>query len=247
MCTTIAISDLHLGSRVSRTDLLADLLTADFDRLILNGDTVDGLNFNRFGPDDWSIVSQLRGISRKRELILIGGNHDGKTPVALELLGDLLKTDLREEYELKIGGKPYLVLHGDQFDDTLNMTWVGDAADWCYRRLQGVSRPTALWLKGRVKHLGGVVRMVRERAVRHAAAKGYAGIITGHTHYWDDALIEGIHYLNTGCWVDWPCSYIHASDGVVRVDHWGMPRLQPSKTALHSNRTETGAEILIAG
>ena len=40
--TTLVLSDLHLGARNSRTDLLDQVLRADCDQLILNGDTVDG-------------------------------------------------------------------------------------------------------------------------------------------------------------------------------------------------------------
>src|SRR5262249_20372682 len=128
---------------------------------------------------------------------------------------------LREEYDLRVGDKKYLVLHGDQFDRSLNLTWVGDAADWGYRQIQGVSLRLALWLKGRVKHLGGIVRTVQEEAIQLASRRGFAGVITGHTHYWDNTWVDGIHYLNTGCWVDWPCSYVRVEAGSARVEHWG--------------------------
>ncbi len=225
MGTSIIVSDLHLGTCVSRTDLLADLLATDFDEIILNGDTVDSLNFKRFRPCDLQILRRFRSIAREGRLVLIRGNHDGRTAhepenEAMHVLADLLGTQLREEYQVKVGGRPYLVLHGDQFDNSINLTWIGDVADCCYRRIQCVSKRTALWLKGRVKHLGGIVRTVRERAVRRAQSEGYAGVITGHTHYWSDEQVEGIHYLNTGCWVDWPCSFVCVRDGTARVEHW---------------------------
>jgi UDP-2,3-diacylglucosamine pyrophosphatase LpxH len=225
MSTCLVVSDLHLGTRVCRTDLLHELLDEDCDALVLNGDTIDSLNFNRFRPEDWRVFRRLRDTARKRELILVRGNHDTTAHIGadggpLDVLAELLHTKLYEEFDLDVGGQPYLLLHGDQFDDTMNLTWVGDAADWAYRQIQGLSRRTALWLKGRVKHLGGVVRSVRARAVRHAAERGYAGVITGHTHYWDDQFVDGVHYLNTGCWVDWPCSYVRVEDGAALVAHW---------------------------
>jgi UDP-2,3-diacylglucosamine pyrophosphatase LpxH len=226
MSTSIVISDLHLGSPVSQTNLLSEFLAGEFDRLILNGDIVDSLNFTRFRAEDWLIFRRLRWIARQRELILLRGNHDvaQRHPSgagALDVLAELLGTRLREEYELRVGGQTYLVLHGDQFDDSMNLTWLGDLIDWGYRQLQRLSRPLALRLKGRLKHFGGIIRTVRDGAVGYAARKGYAGVITGHTHFWDDARVDGVHYLNSGCWVDWPCSYVRVENGTARVEHWG--------------------------
>jgi UDP-2,3-diacylglucosamine pyrophosphatase LpxH len=232
--TTILVSDLHLGARNNRTDLLAELLRSDFDRLILNGDTVDRLDFRRFRSGDWRIVDQLRTIARERELILIRGNHDGVATSAefgsLDALSHLLDADWHEEYELQVGVDRYLVLHGDQFDRTLNLTWIGDAADWFYRQTQRGSQRLAHFLKGRAKHWGGVVDCVHRGAVREALDRGYAGVITGHTHFCHDEMIDGVHYLNTGCWVDWPCSYVQVRGGDVRLMVWNESVRMPHFT-----------------
>ena len=73
---TIIVSDLHLGARNSRTDLLAELLDSNFDRLILNGDTVDSADLRRFRPADWRILDTLRAIAESRELVFVRGNPD---------------------------------------------------------------------------------------------------------------------------------------------------------------------------
>ena len=225
--TTILVSDIHLGARNNRTDLLAELLRSDFDRLILNGDTVDRLDFRRFRRGDWRIVDQLRTIARERELILIRGNHDGIAVGtefgSLDALAHLLDAEWYEEYELQVGADRYLVLHGDQFDHTLNLTWIGDAADWFYRQTQRGSKRLAHFLKGRAKHWAGVVDSVQLGAVREAQERGYAGVITGHTHFCHDEMIDGVHYLNTGCWVDWPCSYVQVQGGDARLKFWNDP------------------------
>jgi UDP-2,3-diacylglucosamine pyrophosphatase LpxH len=222
--TTILVSDIHLGARNNRTDLLAELLRSEYDHLILNGDTIDRLDFRRFRSDDWRIVEQLRTIARERELILIRGNHDGVAQGRefgpLDALSHLLDAEWYEEYELQVGADRYLVLHGDQFDRTLNLTWIGDAADWLYQQTQRGSKPLAHFLKGRIKHWGGVVDCVRFGAVREARVRGYTGVITGHTHFCHDEIIDGIHYLNTGCWVDWPCSYVLVRGGDAQLMFW---------------------------
>jgi len=244
--TTLIVSDLHLGARNSRTDLLGALLQTDFDRLVLNGDTVDSLNFHRFRRTDWRILELLRCVARQRELVLIRGNHDGWAEndlgfSSLDVLADMVGTSLHEEYELAVADGRYLILHGDQFDCTLNLTWVGHTADWCYGRIQRLSRPTARWLKGRAKHWGGVVHSVKHGAIAHARNRGFTGVITGHTHYWDDDHMNGFRYMNTGCWVDSPCSYIVVEDGRARLTHWeqttpSLPALARTASADHDEQ-----------
>jgi UDP-2,3-diacylglucosamine pyrophosphatase LpxH len=235
---TLILSDLHLGARNSRTDLLAQVLRTDFDRLILNGDTIDSLNFGRFRRGDWRVADLLKGIARERELVLIRGNHDGWVDQdqpgfgSLDVLAELLDAPMREEYELEVGESRYLVLHGDQFDHTLNLTWVGHAADWFYNRIQRISRPTARWLKGRVKSWGGVVASVRRGAISYAQQSGCTGVITGHTHYDDDNWVGETRYMNTGCWVDHPCSYIRVEDGVARLAYWGEATVRQTERQL---------------
>ena len=73
---TLIVSDLHLGARNSRTDLIAELLETDFDRLVLNGDTVDSPDLRRFRPCDWRVIDALRAAAHARELVVVRGNHD---------------------------------------------------------------------------------------------------------------------------------------------------------------------------
>src|ERR1700730_10032977 len=138
MTTTLIISDVHLGSRNSHPVQLSRLLQTNFDRLILNGDIINDLNLKKLKPKHWAVIGQLREIAMKRELILIPSNHEGLAqPQAnvsgpLDVLATLLGVEMHEEYRLDIGDRPYLVLHGDRFDPTLNWPIVTDAADWCY-------------------------------------------------------------------------------------------------------------------
>jgi UDP-2,3-diacylglucosamine pyrophosphatase LpxH len=240
---TIIVSDLHLGARNSRSDLLAGLLAGGFDRLVLNGDTVDSPDPRLLRPRDWEVVDLLRGVARRRELVVVRGNHDvlpgpANARGTTRFLGELLAAEVVEEYDLEVGGDRYLVVHGDRFDGTMNLTWVGDAADWCYREIQRLSRPLAHWVKRASKHVCGVAAAVQQGALACARARGYAGVVTGHTHFWHDEFLGGLHYLNTGCWVDSPCSYVRVEDGVARVHHWdervkaAAPRVKRVRTAV---------------
>ncbi len=242
---TLIVSDIHLGSRNSQAALLSRLLQTNFDRLILNGDTVNNLNLKKLKPHHWRVIDQLREVARKREMILIRGNHDGQPSVSggfgpLDVLATLLGVDLHEEYPLEAVGRRYLVLHGDRFDPTLSWPILTDAADWCYQATQKVNKKVAKWLKRRVKELGGVVEFVKRRSAVYAKTRGYQGIIAGHTHFSDDEWLDGIHYLNTGCWVDRPCTYVSIKGNQVRLCSWeeaddrSAPRRAVLPLAVHS-------------
>jgi UDP-2,3-diacylglucosamine pyrophosphatase LpxH len=226
METTLIISDLHLGAHNSRADQVTELLRTDFQRLILNGDTLDDLNFERFRLTHWAALEQLRRTARRCELILIRGNHEASHAASaqqssrIDVLANMLGVAVREEYQLCVGKRRYLICHGDRFDQTLRMTWVGDLADWFYARIQECSRPLAHWLKGRVKKWGGVLGSVRDGALAYARQNHCDGIILGHTHYSADEMHDGIHYLNSGCWVDSPCSYIRADGSAIELCQW---------------------------
>ncbi len=49
-------------------------------------------------------------------------------------------------------------------------------------------------------------------AVQYARRNGFAAVICGHTHYSEDTVIQGIRYINTGCWTEWPPSYLVVND-----------------------------------
>ena len=222
--STLIVSDIHLGSRNSRADQLALLLRSNFDRLILNGDTVNSLNFKKFTPLHWQMIDQLRSIARQRELILIRGNHDGAGKAdgfgSLHVLATLLGVELHEDYRLDAAGRRYLVLHGDQFDPTLNWPIITDVAEWGYQAVQRLNTKGAKWLKHQAKKIGGVVEFVKRSSVHHARRQDCTGVIAGHTHFADDEWIDDVHYLNSGNWVEPTCTYILADDQQIRLCQW---------------------------
>ena len=51
---TIVLSDIHLGTSHSKVDEVSDFLsTVDCDRLILNGDIIDGWHLQKSGVKKW--------------------------------------------------------------------------------------------------------------------------------------------------------------------------------------------------
>src|SRR5262249_31296705 len=114
---TLILSDLHLGSEVSRaadaTRVLKDII---FRRLILLGDIFADLNFGRLKKEHWQFLGYIRKLSnpkRKVEVIWVEGNHDhGLTDVMSHLVG----VKVYQEYAWYYAGQKHLAIHGHQFD-----------------------------------------------------------------------------------------------------------------------------------
>jgi UDP-2,3-diacylglucosamine pyrophosphatase LpxH len=240
---TLILSDLHLGSRNCHAPEVLDVLDREsYDRLILNGDTLNSINLRKLQVEHWHVIDRLRHLARSRELILVRGNHDYALPAPARRNGNghangnghgvggngqgfgpygvlpaLLGVPMVEEYRLDIGGRPYLVLHGDCFDPTLHYPLVSEMADWCYQLSQKISKKLAKWLKKKSKRWGGVLEWVRCQSAAYARKQGYTGVVTGHTHYADDTQVGDVHYVNSGCWTEPPCTYVTAEAGRLQL------------------------------
>src|SRR5438034_6017448 len=77
---TLILSDLHLGSDMSRADEARRMLRQHrFRRLILLGDIFSDLNFGRLTKQHWRFLSYIRKLSnpkRQVEVVWVEGNHD---------------------------------------------------------------------------------------------------------------------------------------------------------------------------
>ena len=213
---TVIVSDLHLGSAMSRSKQLTELLRqVTYKRLILNGDVFDDLNFKRLSHDDWEFLSFIRASTNERlahELVWVIGNHDGGAP---EILTHLLGIHIHEEYVWQHGGQIFLAIHGHQFDAFVSdHTRVVDIAIWAYsvwqkldpkhrasRLVRQASRQSKRWMRRSDK--------VANEASAHGKATYGAHVVTcGHTHHAMDVMIDGVRYLNSGSWTDKPSTYI---------------------------------------
>lgn len=114
---TVIISDLHMGSDLSRAgDALDFLRSIEFRRLILLGDMFADLNFSRLTKEHWKFLSYIRKLSNPKhdiEVVWVEGNHDhGLTEVMSHLVG----IRVYQQYEWMYGGRKHLAIHGHQFD-----------------------------------------------------------------------------------------------------------------------------------
>ncbi|GBD91766.1 phosphodiesterase [bacterium BMS3Abin04] len=209
---TIIISDIHLGSKLSRVNSLLQLFKKiEFDRLIINGDIFDSINMRRLSKKHWRLLSMLRKLTsddKKTEVIWIRGNHDGYSDLLTQLLG----ITVFDEYLFEWNKKKVLVMHGDVFDVfTSKYPLISNIADIIYK-LTIYFDPTNMriskWLKRNSKAFLRNIQIVRERAAKYAKHRHADIVICGHTHYAEEADINGIKYFNSGSWTTNPSYFI---------------------------------------
>jgi UDP-2,3-diacylglucosamine pyrophosphatase LpxH len=209
---TFIMSDIHLGSEVSRSkDALEMLKQFDFSRLILNGDVFEDLNFKRLSKDDWKFLSYIRKLSghkRGVEVVWVAGNHDG----IAEILSHLLGLQVYDEYIWEYENEKYLAIHGHQFDKFLNENVIiSNLATWFYKffqRIDSDDQPISRWMKRRSKTWLRVSEKIATDAIEYAKLQGVKYIFCGHTHQAMERTKDGITYVNSGCWTDVPSQFI---------------------------------------
>ena len=218
---TALISDLHLGSKVTRAHALLHFLqSVQFKRLIINGDVFDSINMRRLNRHHWKILSLLRKLTDKdsgTEVIWIRGNHDGYS----DLISQLLGIQFYEEYIFDWDGKRILVFHGDIFDKFItNYPLITDIADFFYRtiiHLDPAPKKMGRWIKRNSKTFMRNTEKVRKGAVQYAKHRHADIVICGHTHFVEDTYEDGVQYLNPGSWTDSPTHFVGITGDQIQV------------------------------
>ena len=122
----------------------------------------------------------------------------------------------------------FLVLHGDVFDTvTKNFVFLAHLGDWGYGVLLKLNRIYNAWRAFRGKEYWSLSQAIKARvkeAVNHvsnfeshiaqlARQRGCVGVMCGHIHTPADKQIDGIHYLNSGDWVESMTAVVEHWDG----------------------------------
>jgi UDP-2,3-diacylglucosamine pyrophosphatase LpxH len=236
---TIFISDVHLGTRGCKAELLADFLARNScDTLYLVGDIVDGWQLKRrwYWSDAQSrVVGEiLRKVDEGVRVVYVPGNHDeflrdycGRSFAGIEVL--------REDIHETAAGLRLLVLHGDQFDGVIGYAkWLAHVGDRAYAtalalndRLHVLRRSLGLpywslsaYLKRKVKNAVEYVSRFEEVVARAAGPKGVDGVICGHIHQAEMRQIGAILYLNDGDWVESCTALVEDARGHLEILRW---------------------------
>ena len=220
---TLLISDLHLGSEVSRArDALEVIQSLDHRRLVLLGDIFSDLNFRRLNGDHWKFLSCIRKLSnpkRKVEVVWVEGNHDfGLSNVMSHLVG----VPVYERYVWNFAGKRHLAIHGHQFDSVVKrnpaLVRIGE---FFYHdvvpRIDGPDKPITRMLDRITTRWGRMTPRVMNGAFAYARAGHIDRVFCGHTHDALHAKLDGISYYNTGSWIDARATYVTVGEEGVNI------------------------------
>ena len=221
MKDAIIISDTHLGSTVceiKKLNTFLESISNNSNKLIINGDFFDNLDFRRLNKDHWQTLSVLRKMSKHMEIVWIRGNHDGDA----EIISHLIGVDFRNEYGLISGDKRILCLHGDKFDDFIykypNTTKL---ADNIYRMIQRVDK---IFLPKLIKQKSKIYLRCSENMMnssrKYAIDMDVDIICLGHTHHPIVDKNHAVWYANSGCWTEKQCTYLVIQNGQIELEYW---------------------------
>jgi UDP-2,3-diacylglucosamine pyrophosphatase LpxH len=236
---SIFISDLHLGTRGCKSEMLLDFLRCnESDCLYLVGDIIDGwrLKRARYWPQEHNDVVQkvLRKVRKGTRTIYVPGNHD-------EFLRDYLEMHvggieiLPETVHTTADGRRLLIIHGDQFDGVmLHAKWLAHLGDTAYTLalnanniLSYVRRKLGLpywslscYLKHRVKKAVNFISDFESALSAEALRRGVDGVVCGHIHHAEMREINGVLYCNDGDWVESCTALVEDFDGKLYLIRW---------------------------
>lgn len=236
---TIWISDVHLGTRGCRADLLIDFLDhVDSETMYLVGDMIDGWRLRKrfYWPALHNDVAWrlLKRAHRGTKVIYIPGNHDEvmRQFIGLDFGGIAIR---REAIHTTADGRRLLVLHGDEFDAVmLAQPWLAHVGDVAYTALmvanRAVNRARRLFgmpywsmskhAKAKVKNAVAFVSRYEELVAQAAAKRDVDGVVCGHIHTAETRDFGDVAYYNDGDWVESCTALVEHHDGRMELLHW---------------------------
>lgn len=236
---SVFISDIHLGSSASQTDLLLNFLhNIKTDHIYLVGDIIDLWSLKR----NWNWTTEHNEVIRKllkfadtgTPITYVIGNHDE----LLRFLHGFTFGNIavcNEAVHTMLGGSKMLVIHGDAFDNIIQhhhklALLGGHAYDYLVTVNMWFNKVRALlgrpywslsgYLKRQVKEAGAFIENFELAVVEEAARRGYAGAICGHIHKADVKILNGLIYANIGDGVDSCCCLVETEDGRLETVMW---------------------------
>lgn len=236
----IWISDLHIGSKDFKLELLVDFLDSHrCDILYLVGDIVDLRLISRRGT--WirrheQALQRFFAILGDTTVHYLWGNHDS----AIKLLPPFSAPNFvlhQETVHETAQGQRLLVTHGDRVDPIIRRDapeWKVDLACWFYygllaldrwhnRSRQGLGLPLSSqvallkrWTPGWRRYLDSFVGEMTAEARR----ANLDGVVCGHLHAPEIRDNDGFLYVNCGDWVENCTAAVEDTDGSLKLIRW---------------------------
>ena len=238
---SVFISDVHLGTRGSKADLLLDFLKdLECDNLFLVGDILDGWRLKKgwyWSESHSTVIQKILRMARKgTKVVYIPGNHDEFMRNFLEhSFGNI---ELHNEVKYKaLNGKTYIVIHGDKFDlVTMNIKWLSHVGDWAYTTLLNINTAVhwirsyfrlpywslSKWAKHKVKEAVNFIGNYESSLANYARINHADGIICGHIHSAALDIVENVEYMNCGDWVESCTALVEHVNGTWELVYVGL-------------------------
>jgi len=236
---TIWISDVHLGTKGCKAELLLDFLrSTEAETIYLVGDIVDGWRLKKswYWPQTHNDVVQkvLRKVRKGTRVVYVPGNHD-------EWLRDYVRLQfggvevVEEAVHVTADGRRLLVFHGDVFDVVVkHARWLALLGDGAYdfavflnRHLNTVRRRLGYgywslsgYLKRRVKNAMIFIGCFADAIAQEARRRGLNGVVCGHIHHAEIRDLDGVLYCNDGDWVESCTALVEHFDGRLELIDW---------------------------
>jgi len=239
---SIFISDVHLGTRSCKAELLNNFLKHNkCDNLYLIGDIIDGWKIQqnkwRWQQSHTNVIRRILGHAKRgTKVVYLTGNHDEffrpLIPYGLHFGNVEL---LNHACHVGVDGKKYLVVHGDMFDGITRLApWLTILGDKAYdfvlnlnthfnsirRRLGFNYWSLSRYLKQRVKKAVDFIFQFEKNITNYCRKKGYQGVICGHIHSPQIKQIDDIIYMNDGDWVESCSALVEHENGEWEIVYW---------------------------
>ena len=239
---SIFISDVHLGTRSCKAELLNNFLKHNkCDNLYLIGDIIDGWKIQqnkwRWQQSHTNVIRRILGHAKRgTKVVYLTGNHDEffrpLIPYGLHFGNVEL---LNHACHVGVDGKKYLVVHGDMFDGITRLApWLTILGDKAYdfvlnlnthfnsirRRLGFNYWSLSRYLKQRVKKAVDFIFQFEKNITNYCRKKGYQGVICGHIHSPQIKQVDDIIYMNDGDWVESCSALVEHETGEWEIVYW---------------------------
>jgi UDP-2,3-diacylglucosamine pyrophosphatase LpxH len=202
----LIISDVHLGDKDCRPEILLKVLKRNKAKnIIIAGDLFDHHNLHRLKKDHWKVLSKLRKLSKKSNIIYLIGNH---CFLKADFMSILLGFNCKDEHIIELKNSKVLVVHGDIFDIYFTKyKWITNFIIKVYYLIRYYTPFADNFFKLFKNHTNDFVEKssdIKQNALNYISMNGYDKIICGHTH-----LSEHTDkYINTGSFCEKECSYV---------------------------------------
>lgn len=233
------ISDVHLGTKDCKAGLLLDFLKSfNSEYLYLVGDIIDFWGMKKsvhWTQEHNNVIRTILSKAKKgTKIVYIPGNHD-------ELLRDYDGMQFGNvtvrtfDTHTMVDGRQYLIMHGDEFDSAVRcsrvLSFIGSRAydailelnrgyNYLRRRLNLPYWSLSNYIKHRVNNAVSYIERYEDAVAFEANRHHVDGLICGHIHRANIRMVDGIHYCNTGDWVESCTALAEHRDGRLELVNW---------------------------